>query len=216
MVSRGIEKVYGCIRCDVELIFIFGTIMTPSGRKKIRIIVGVIFWGVVSSAIWDALKPAAVWSAAILMEISTLGLESMRDAVYLRGRGSEDLAWIQASVQATTCMTLLIFSLGVLCARLAAPTPSVIKVSRLALPPVMIVLMFFWIQYAQTIYVSSLVRYRIDLELMANVDDSDREIKARAAQVRQIKDRKSYILYTQGLSQLIRQRGQQPPEMQLL
>ena len=70
---------------------------------------GVIVIGALGSALWDFSKPALAWLWTITVSISSLGVQSLTDALYAKAAGfalwTSGISYI---VQATACVVFLV------------------------------------------------------------------------------------------------------------
>lgn len=189
--------------------------MPPHRLAQIKTVIGVIALSLVSSAIWDITKPAIVWLGTLTWQTSTLGMEVLRDQLYGRAKASETTSWILAGMQVVVIVgQSLLASASLYLLSFTTQTPKARRMTKIALPALVVCLLFMFGQYAQTAYVISLVRYRLDLEVVAAIDSKEMEIKMRAARVRQINDRNSYVKYIEELRQSIKASGRASPPME--
>ncbi|WUR14600.1 hypothetical protein E7V67_005710 [[Empedobacter] haloabium] len=183
--------------------------MNNETRKKLWKILGVIALGVLSSAVWDLLKPmiGGLWFAAL--SLTTLGIDSLKDAIYARGGGTELAARING---ATTILFAAVFSgtsILIMFLRSAG-------IGRGRYPGLVLIICILgtYVGIAQSMsqrYVGTLVKHRLRIEELAESTLDSQGYRALVLQRHEIVDKKSYLSYLKTVSSELAKKGIQTP-----
>jgi hypothetical protein len=187
-------------------------------KQKLLILAGALLVGALGSGLWEvALKPSLMWVATLVLDIATLGMNSLRDGLYLDvAKGSYERASLMS-------MSLLfgLFSgtvIGATLVRLSRnkrkeETTSANRVTRKWIFMGFSVSMsiFLVIQVFRVSYIIRASNFLDQLERMVSPYVTENQLKTFDSRIARMKSRDEYLAISSELTTAIKSQGFEPP-----
>ena len=183
-------------------------------KKRVLGIAAAIVLGALGSGLWELCRPALTLAGTAIVETSTLGLTSLRNALYEQaatslGRPTSIGLWTTR----TNVLLLLCAGLGFLLFRASY------QGNRQAMGPMRrapelftLLAVIELVVLARTQYVGGLANHYERLVVLAAPVLSDDEVKRSHAAFSQIKSREQFLAVIAPLTERAKQAGNTPPE----
>lgn len=180
-------------------------------KKMIFSTLGAIILGVLSSGIWELVKPLLGTSWSGLLTVATFGLDSLRDGIYEDAvRVFESPLGLSVAVQTLSGVVLItgVAIISYIRATFQQPATLFARVYYL--------LLFFgaitmFITASRTTYVNTLARHHTQLETIAAPYLSDLELKKLRSEYVVVNSRRLYLQHIEKLQKVISANGGYPP-----
>jgi len=180
-------------------------------KKMIFSTIGAIVLGVLSSGVWELVKPLLGPSWSGLLTVATFGLDSLRDGIYADAAHIfESPLGLGVAVQTLAGVVLItgVAIISYLRATFQQPATLFARFSYL--------LLFFgaitmFITASRSTYVNRLARHHSQLETMAAPYLSDLELKKLRSEYVQVNNRRLYLQQIDKLQKTIGANGGYPP-----
>lgn len=183
----------------------------PLNKKLIFSTIGAIVLGILSSGLWELVRPllGPCWSG--ILTVATFGLDSLRDAIYAdAAHVFESPLGLGVAVQ-TLAGVILITGVAIISyirATLQQPVPFFARLYYLIL---FFGAMTMFITASRSTYVNRLARHHSQLETMAAPYLSDLELKKLRSEYVQVNSRRLYLQHMEKMEKVINDNGGYPP-----
>lgn len=188
-------------------------------RNHVLKLLGVAGGGIVGSAAWEGAKPFLSKGWDLLLTVATLGIDTLRDAIYADARFSLEVANAEYIKVVGMACPLLILTVVVAVGLHTWPQHNgnlnFRKRARYFALCTNVVVMLSLVQLAEQKYVIGLTQYRLEVETLAAVSRSDQDIRVTAAKLVQIRTRDQFVGYVEDCRKEIEQRGGRAPTRDL-
>ncbi|MGZ8880289.1 MAG: hypothetical protein ACXW1N_08250 [Halobacteriota archaeon] len=167
----------------------------------------VIILGALGSGFWELIKPLLGWAWTATIAISTLGLDSLRDGIYVQ---STSYTGFNFETQIILCMILFLSVLTVTIFVLSGSlndTGYVIFYQRFLL----VLAITLCVATLRTAYVGQLSKYYKQLEMIAAPHINDLEMKQYQSKLAQVQTRDDFLKIVKSLSDKIAVAGEKAP-----
>ncbi|HAD04081.1 MAG: hypothetical protein A2091_08335 [Desulfuromonadales bacterium GWD2_61_12] len=180
-------------------------------KRLIFSTLGAIFLGVLSSGVYELVKPLLGPSWSGILTVATFGLDSLRDAIYAdAAHVFESPLGLGVAVQTLAGVILItgVAIIGYIRATSQLTAPFLARVSYL--------LLFFgaitmFITASRSTYVNRLARHHSQLETMAAPYLADLELKKLRSEFVQVNNRRLYLQQLEKLQKIISDNHGYPP-----
>lgn len=180
-------------------------------KRLIFSTLGAIILGVLSSGIYELVKPLFGQSWSGVLTVATFGLDSLRDGIYAdAAHVFESPLGLGVAVQTMAGVVMItgVAIISYIRATAAQPAPFTARLTYL--------LLFFgaitmFITASRTTYVNRLARHHSQLETMAAPYISDLELKKLRSDFVQVNDRRLYLQQIEKLQKVISDNHGYPP-----
>lgn len=180
-------------------------------KRLIFSTLGAIILGVLSSGVYELVKPLLGPSWSGILTVATFGLDSLRDAIYAdAAHVFESPLGLGVAVQTIAGVVLItgVAIISYIRATAQLPAPFFARISYL--------LLFFgaitmFITASRSTYVNRLARHHAQLETMAAPYLADLELKKLRAEYVQVNSRRLYLQHIGKLQKVISDNNGYPP-----
>ena len=167
--------------------------------------------GALGSGVWELIRPLFLWAYIAILNIATLGLDSLKDGVYQGASSDQHFYSILASYHLSVFLACFTAYSVVVYIRIALrpKTNFVLRAIPLTLIFVMTISM---VQAVRIIYIMGLASYNEKLEVLVTPYITDSDLKKFRAEYKKIINKKQYLEHVDKLIVVLKTNGEKTPD----
>jgi hypothetical protein len=181
-------------------------------KKTLLSTLGVIVLGALGSGLWELIKPLLSWGWSGILTLSTLGMDSLRDEMYVDAAtgASKSIGTVMA-VQLLGTL-IMITGVAIISYIRISFRPNPHPLARAYCLMLFVGAIALCVSVSRTGYVNQLFIYSTKLETIAAPHLSDTQLKQLRAKYVLIDSRAAYLAHVAALRKVIETAGQSAPD----